>query len=44
MSDKTSHPEIPWLGITGFLDYFTATFFGDREEVELPVNSLYRGT
>jgi hypothetical protein len=32
------------LGITGFLEYFTATFFGDREEVELAVNSLYRGT
>jgi predicted aspartyl protease len=32
------------LGIAGFLEYFTATFFGDREEVELAVNSLYRGT
>ena len=32
------------LGIAGFLEYFDATFFGDREEVELTVNSLYRGT
>jgi hypothetical protein len=32
------------LGIAGFLEFFNATFFGDREEVELAVNSLYRGT
>jgi predicted aspartyl protease len=34
----------PLLGIAGFLEFFNATFFGDREEVELTVNSLYRGT
>ncbi|HXG09936.1 MAG TPA: hypothetical protein VNK04_09120 [Gemmataceae bacterium] len=32
------------LGFAGFLPYFTATFLGDREEVELAVNSLYPGT
>jgi hypothetical protein len=31
------------LGFAGFLQYFTATFHGDREEVELVVNSLYHG-
>lgn len=34
----------PILGFAGFLRYFTATFHGDREEVELTVNSLYPGT
>jgi hypothetical protein len=34
----------PLLGFAGFLQYFTATFFGDREEVELTVNGLYPGT
>jgi len=34
----------PYLGFAGFLQYFTATFHGDREEVELTVNSLYPGT
>jgi hypothetical protein len=34
----------PLLGFAGFLQFFTATFHGDREEVELAVNSLYRGT
>jgi hypothetical protein len=34
----------PILGFAGFLQYFTATFIGDREEVELTVNSLYPGT
>ena len=34
----------PLLGFAGFLEYFTATFHGDREEVELTVNSLYAGT
>ena len=29
------------LGFAGFLQFFTATFYGDREEVELAVNSLY---
>jgi hypothetical protein len=32
------------LGYAGFLQYFTATFHGDREEVELTVNSIYPGT
>lgn len=35
---------IPLLGFAGFLQFFTATFRGDREEVELTVNSLYPGT
>ena len=34
----------PLLGFAGFLQFFTATFHGDREEVELVVNSLYPGT
>ena len=34
----------PLLGFAGFLQFFTATFHGDREEVELTVNSLYAGT
>jgi hypothetical protein len=34
----------PMLGFAGFLQYFTATFFGDREEIELTVNGLYPGT
>lgn len=33
----------PLLGFAGFLQYYTATFRGDREEVELTVNSLYPG-
>lgn len=32
------------LGQAGFLQYFTATFHGDREEVELTVNGIYPGT
>jgi hypothetical protein len=32
------------LGYAGFLEYFTATFHGDREEVELTVNGRYPGT
>ncbi len=32
------------LGFAGFLQFFTAAFHGDREEVELTVNSLYPGT
>jgi hypothetical protein len=32
------------LGHAGFLQYFTATFHGDREEVELTVNGQYPGT
>jgi hypothetical protein len=34
----------PLLGFAGCLQFFTATFHGDREEVELSVNSLYPGT
>jgi hypothetical protein len=34
----------PLLGFAGFLQFFTTTFRGDREEVELAVNSLYPGT
>lgn len=34
----------PVLGFAGFLQFFTATFHGDREEVELTVNRLYPGT
>jgi hypothetical protein len=33
----------PMLGFAGFLQYFTATFHGDRAEVELTVNSRYAG-
>ena len=32
------------LGIAGCLEFFTAAFHGDREEVELNVNSKYPGT
>jgi hypothetical protein len=28
----------------GFLQYFTAAFYGDLEEVELAVNNKYPGT
>jgi hypothetical protein len=34
----------PLLGFAGFLQFFTATFRGDREEVELEINPLYPGT
>ena len=34
----------PPLGFAGCLQFFTASFFGDREEVELTVNGLYPGT
>ena len=34
----------PLLGFAGFLQFFTTTFHGDREQVELMVNSLYPGT
>ena len=33
----------PLLGFAGFLQFFTATFRGDHEEVELEVNGLYPG-
>jgi hypothetical protein len=32
------------LGFAGFFQFFTATFDGDREHVELTVNALYPGT
>jgi hypothetical protein len=32
------------LGFAGCLQYFTATFYGDLEEVELTVNRIYPGT
>ena len=32
------------LGFAGCLQYFTATFYGHLEEVELTVNPLYPGT
>jgi hypothetical protein len=34
----------PLLGFAGFLQFFSAHFHGDREEVELTVSRLYRGT
>jgi hypothetical protein len=35
--------QYPLLGFAGCLQFFTATFHGDREEVELAVNALYPG-
>jgi hypothetical protein len=32
------------LGFAGVMQVFTATFRGDREEVELAVNGLYPGS
>jgi hypothetical protein len=34
----------PTLGFAGALEFFTATFHGDREQVELTVNGSYPGT
>jgi hypothetical protein len=34
----------PLFGFAGFLQFFTACFHGDREEVELTINGLYQGT
>jgi hypothetical protein len=34
----------PLLGFAGCLQFFTSTYHGDREEVELTTNSLYPGT
>ena len=31
-------------GFAGFLEFFTATFLGDQDAVELTVNTLYPGT
>lgn len=39
-----AHLQSPLLGFAGFLQFFTATFRGDREVVELTVNSFYPGT
>lgn len=33
----------PLLGFAGFLQFFTATFRGDYEEIELTINRLYPG-
>lgn len=35
---------LPLLGFAGFLQFFTATFHGDHERVELAINRLYPGT
>jgi len=40
----TSPLSRPLLGFAGFLQFFTAQFFGDSEEFELSVNSLNPGT
>jgi hypothetical protein len=32
------------FGLTGGLQFFTATFHGDRAEIELSVNPSYPGT
>lgn len=34
----------PLAGFGGFMQFFKTTFFGDLEEFELEVNSLYPGT
>lgn len=34
----------PMLGFAGCLQFFTASFYGDHEEVELEINRLYPGT
>jgi hypothetical protein len=36
--------QYPLLGFSGVLQFFTATFFGDQEVVELTANGLYPGT
>jgi hypothetical protein len=36
--------KLPLLGFAGCLQFFVASFHGDREQVELTVNSLYPGT
>jgi hypothetical protein len=33
----------PLLGFAGFLQFFTAVFYGDREQVELTINCFYPG-
>ncbi len=32
------------LGFAGFFQFFTTTFDGDREHIELTVNAVYPGT
>jgi hypothetical protein len=39
----SSRLHFPLLGFAGVLQFFTADFRGDREEVELTVNALYPG-
>jgi len=34
----------PLFGFAGFLQFFTATFHGDREQVKLAINNAYPGT
>ena len=34
----------PLFGFAAFLQFFTATFHGDREQIELTINGLYPGT
>ena len=34
----------PLMGYAGFLQFFTATFYGDRKQVELAINADYPGT
>jgi len=34
----------PLLGFAGFLQFFAATFDGDREQAELTINAAYPGT
>ena len=43
LGGRWSRPR-PLIGFAGFLQFFTATFHGDREQVELTVNALYPGT
>jgi hypothetical protein len=40
----TTQLRFPLLGFAGFLQYFTATFHGDTEQLELTVNATYPGT
>jgi hypothetical protein len=34
----------PLLGFAGCLQFFTATFHGEEEEVELAINGIFPGT
>src|SRR5262249_58981 len=34
----------PMLGFAGFLQFYPASYYGDREQVELTVNGLYQGS